>query len=163
MLGKLNFKVKVNKKVLGTEIANSSLQSRCENALLDFGVYLESLTPVGATGNLKRSLDVGLKQVLIGSSIQFIGEIAYRDPLAKQKTVGRGPGLAPPLQPIQDWVTAKGSLNPIRDAHRVRRKIAKYGTERWRKNDNWVGLNRDGSIKPSSPLMRLKEYFRKRV
>jgi hypothetical protein len=156
-------RVKVNQKILGTQLANSPIKEAHINSLLDVAGELQSNTPVGATGRLKASWDVEFQEVLIGSSIQFTAQIVNRAEYAQYGIIGRGPGKLPPMQPIVDWVTAKGSSNPVRDAWKVRVGIAKRGTIRWRKNDNWVGLNRDGSIKPDSPLRKWKDKFKERI
>jgi hypothetical protein len=156
-------RVKVNQKILGTQLANSPIKEAYINSLLDVAGELQSNTPIGATGQLKAGWDVDFQEVLIGSSIQFVAKIVNRAEYAQYGIIGRGPGKLPPMQPIVDWVTAKGSSNPAKDAWRVRVKIAREGTFRWKRNNNWVGLNRDGSIKPDSPLRKWKDRFKARI
>jgi hypothetical protein len=160
---RFRLRVKVNQKVLGTQVANSPIKESQVDSLLEIVGELQANTPVGATGRLKAGWDVEFQDILIGSSIQFIAQIVNRAEYAEYGIIGRGPGLMPPYQPIEDFVIAKGSVNPKRDAWRVRVAIAKRGTIRWRNNDNWVGLNRDGSIKPDSPLRQWKEKFQLRI
>lgn len=118
---------------------------------LDAADELQRLSPVGATGDLKRGWDViPARRSPIGFEVTV--PIVNNAPNALNRIVGRGPGKFPPEAPIAAWVDAKGidkkAIFPIR------RAIATKGTKRWRDGKNFAGLDRDGKPLPGSPIKR---------
>jgi hypothetical protein len=60
------------------------------------------------------------------------------------RLVGRGPGKMPPYgkgTPLAEWAEAKKM-----HAYSVAQKIAKEGTERWKKNENILGVDRISGV-----------------
>jgi hypothetical protein len=124
------------------------LLAAIESAALDLAIELENNSPVGATGDFKRSWDVEVDPM--ESSVRVT--IKNTDPVGQFKAIGRDAGGMPPIEPIRAWVAAKGL--PANAVYLVRRKIAREGTERYRSGENVIGANRDNTIPPE----KIAEY-----
>lgn len=121
---------------------------------------LKRVSPVGATGELRDGWQAKPARKLGGVG-QYSVDITNRAPNSFYRIVGRGPGRMPPKQPILDWVYAKGirGKEAERRAFLIRRKIGEKGTERWMERDNPVGMRRDGSFSPKSPIISIQKQI----
>jgi hypothetical protein len=133
-----------------------------ESALLDIADEYQRNSPVGATGLLKSSWDVNVTTTPTSIS----GIISNTAPASKFRGLGRDAGRFPPLEPLKDWVLAKGLASEPKKAKRIAfligRKIAREGTNRFKTNNNPFSLNRDGSKKVELNRLfinRLKFYL----
>lgn len=115
---------------------------------------LRDTSPVGATGDLKAGWKMRPTRKSAGIS-QYSTDITNTAANSFYRIVGRGPGKMPPKQPILDWVQSKGirGKEAERRAFLIRRKIGKRGTDRWIERDNPLGLRRNGSLSPRSPIV----------
>lgn len=124
---------------------------------------LRARSPVGATSELKSGWTVIAARRAIGS---LRASIVNRAPGARFRIVGRGPGKMPPREPIEKWVVAKGGGSAAERRSRVyliRRKIAREGTDRWKDNDNFLGINRDQPVNEAEIFQRAKQEIINRV
>jgi hypothetical protein len=138
---------------------NPRLQSAFESALIDLAIKLESDSPVGATGQFKRSWDVDTSPTEMGMK----GTLKNIDPIGRWKAIGRGPGRMPPFgegSPLRAWVLSKGMSPGASFA--IARKISLVGTERWRKQENVIGATRNNEIPPEKQQEYL-DYVMERV
>lgn len=125
-----------------------------DDEALDLADELQRESPVGATGELRAGWDVIPARRQIGS---IRSSVVNTSDNAFFRIVGRGPGKMPPVEPIDDWVRAKAP--GLSDSERrsrvflVRRKISLKGTERWREQDNVLGLKR-GQTPDQSPKVQ---------
>jgi hypothetical protein len=93
------------------------------------------------TGDLRNGYRLN-KTVLKGG--EFSGQLQNTTPNSLYRERGRGPGRMPPFGPgseLNKWARRKGIV-----AFLVARKIAKQGTERWRKNQNALGIDRSSTV-----------------
>jgi hypothetical protein len=124
-----------------------------ESALLDIADEYQQNSPIGATRLLKSSWDVDVYP----SNNVVHGVISNSAPNSKYRALGRDAGKFPPLEPLKDWVLAKGITTSPKQVDRVAyligRKISQEGTNRFKENQNPFYLNRDGTKKP--PLNQL--------
>ncbi|MBP0022196.1 MAG: hypothetical protein J7647_32150 [Cyanobacteria bacterium SBLK] len=103
---------------------------------------LERLSPKGVSGGLKGGWIVAVT----GTTLR----ISHKDKAAEFKIRGRGPGKQPPMsKQFVAWARQQG-IPPFA----VAKHIAEKGTARWRSRKNFLGLRRDGSLEPSSPIMK---------
>lgn len=117
--------------------------------MLDAADQLQKMSPVGATGGLKRGWDV-IPARRQSSSYETQVTITNSAPAAVNRIVGRAPGKFPPDAPVRAWVKAKGI-----DEKRtfvIRRAIARKGTKRWRDKQNFAGFDLKGNPLPGSPV-----------
>lgn len=145
----MTLKIKFNKNKLSRSVAQR-VAKIIDDRLLDFADEAQKTSPVGVTGGLVRGWDV-IPATTVGKVIR--GVVMNNAQNSYYKEVGRGPGKQPPFTPIQAWVIFK---NPGLDSNavwirtqRLRESIAKSGTERWRTEDNPIGLrpvNKGGGI-----------------
>ncbi len=88
-----------------------------------------------SSGKSARSLQI----IEVNRGGQLVGEDYFQ-----QQITGRRPGKFPPIQPIMDWIDAKGlSLNKIKKkslAFLIARKISKQGTDIYRKKRDGLSV-----------------------
>ena len=134
-----------------------------DDELLDLADELQRESPVGATGDLKAGWTVVPSRRRIGeitSSVVNTADDAFF------RIVGRGPGKMPPEEPIDAWVRSKGGGSESDRRRRVfliRRKIAREGTDRWRNQDNILGLKRGEGINQSDKVQKTRDRIVRRV
>jgi hypothetical protein len=151
--GEITTKITVDPNVLLDAAERAGVYSVFTEGMRELVDYLTEASPVGATGDLKLSWDyVEPRRERGQTSIRVI--VTNKSQNAIYRVVGRGAGGMPPYQPIADWVIAKGI--PLAAVYPIRRAIARRGTLRYRRQENFAGINPDGSLKPDSPI-RLKE------
>ena len=132
-------------RVQCNQIFNNAAQTATEQ--------LKAITPVGATGQLQEGWRVTpARRNTVGFDTTVV--ISNTAPKAYNRLHGRPGGMAPPIEPLERWVRAKHpeERHPRRVAKAIAISIAKRGTERWRENKPVLGLHRDGSIEPDSPI-----------
>jgi hypothetical protein len=141
----------------------SRLLRAFESAILDIADEYQQNSPVGASGLLKSSWDVDVTV----SDTGFTGIITNTAPASRYRGLGRGAGRFPPLQPLVEWVQAKGIATEEKQAKRVAfligRKISREGTNRYKFNQNPFYLDRNGSKTvelQTKFINRLKFYLR---
>lgn len=92
---------------------------------------------IAASGKSARSLDI--------QEVQTGGQLVGNDYFQQQIT-GRKPGKFPPIQPIMDWIDSKNlSFQKITKkslAYIIARKIAKSGTDIYRKKREGLGITK---------------------
>lgn len=122
---------------------------------------LKKVSPVGASGDLRDGWQAKPARKLGGVG-QYSVDVTNTATNSFYRIVGRGPGKMPPKQPILDWVYAKGlkGKDAERRAFLIRRKISKEGTQRWIEKDNPIGIRRDGSLSPRSPIIVVQKQIR---
>lgn len=104
----------------------------------------------GVSGDLARSWTVRVKV--------FSFTVTSNDPAARWKIAGRGPGKPPPIKAIAPWANSKG-ISP----YAVAMAIAQRGTERWRTQDNFLNMRRDGRFAKPNPMDETRLRISKRV
>lgn len=121
---------------------------------------LKKASPVGASGDLRDGWQVKPARKLGGVG-QYSVDVTNTATNSFYRIVGRGPGKMPPKQPILDWVYAKGlrGKEAERRAFLIRRKISNRGTDRWIERDNPIGIRRDGSLLPKSPIVLVQKQI----
>ena len=80
---------------------------------------------------------------------EISGTLSNNTPNSLFRERGRPPGKFPPFfpgSPLERWARAKGI-----NAFLVARKIAEQGTERWRKNENALGIDRNDTRDSINP------------
>lgn len=117
--------------------------------MLDAADQLQKMSPVGATGQLKRGWDV-IPARRISSSYETQVTITNSAPAAVNRIAGRAPGKFPPDAPVRAWVKAKGIDE--KKTFVIRRAIARRGTKRWRDRQNFAGFDTKGNPLPGSPV-----------
>jgi hypothetical protein len=126
-----------------------------DDVLVDVAAELERRSPVGATKGLSQGWDI-IPAARRRNQGEVLGSIVNKAPRSINRIVGRPGGRRPPIGPIKAWVLAK--INPGDDkkatsiAFLIARKIGKEGTKRFKDQDNFAGLNRDGSFKSGGLL-----------
>jgi len=154
----MTLKIKFNKTRLSRSVAQK-VERIIDDRLLDFAAEAQKTSPVGATGGLVQGWDITpattTGRVIRGVVVNNAQNSYYRE-------VGRGPGKQPPFTPIQAWVIFKNpglALNAVWiRTQRLRESIAERGTERWRTENNPIGLrpgNKGGGIIPGGLIDRI--------
>ncbi len=107
---------------------------------------LAAASPVGHTKNLSRRwklfTTVSNSFTSGGSgtnAFEVYCRISNTAPNAFFRIVGRAPGKLPPIRALKAWAKKKGYKDSA--AYAIQRKIAKFGTERYRTGNNMAGLN----------------------
>lgn len=103
----------------------------------DYTNYLSRISPRGHTGNLAARWKV-VTEINRALPAQIYCRITNTAPAAYFRIVGRAPGELPPIRPIKAWAKKKGFGEGA--AYAIRRRIAKFGTERYRTGDNMAGM-----------------------
>jgi len=123
---------------------------------------LKQESPVGATGDYQKGWSL-IPVRRLPSSFELQATIRNSAEYATYAARGRGPGKFPPYKPgspLAAWAVTKGI-----PAFLVARKIAREGTKLWRQGNgnNPLGLKRDGTIAPNSPIAQAEERIRARL
>jgi hypothetical protein len=159
--GKIDLKITVDS--LAREVV-PSLKEVFTDALLDTADQLQQESYRGATLDLAGSWDINVKQK---NNFQIEGEITNNSDRAINRVAGRGAGKAPPIEPLTDWIIAKGIATDRKRARgisfAIARKIAREGTDRYQANENFLGLNRDGSFKPNDRLEQIAREISEKI
>jgi hypothetical protein len=143
----VKLKIKANPGFIASEVMKRGLYDAYIDALLDLADEFQQNSPVGATKELKGSWDVTRpkKQAV---TFQIDASITNNSERAGNRIAGRSPGAAPPIEPLTDWVIAKGIATEPKRARSISfaiaKKIAREGTERHQEGNNWVGISSDG-------------------
>lgn len=121
---------------------------------------LKRVSPVGATGELRDGWVARPARKIPGVG-EYSLDVTNTAPNYFYRVVGRGPGRMPPKQPILDWVYSKGLKGKVaeRRAFLIRRKISKEGTQRWIERDNPIGIRRNGTLSPKSPILAAQKQI----
>lgn len=104
----------------------------------------------GVSGKLAQSWRIQTKT--------FSFKVWSDDPAAQYKIAGRGPGKMPPIKAIAPWADAKGI-----SAWAVAISIGRRGTERWRTQQNFLNMKRDGKLKKPNPFDNTRLTIMRRV
>jgi hypothetical protein len=163
--GNVRLKISANPGVIADVAYRAGIQKIFEDELLNCAAELERESPRGATGQLASSWQVTIPR-REPSGFTISASIYNTSDNAIFRIAGRGPGLFPPLAPIQQWVETKIESDPLlsrRIAFLIARKIATVGTQRYRDRINVAGINRDGTLQPNSPIRRAEERIVRRI
>ena len=154
--GDLRLKIKVNPGLLADQVMKSSLYDAYTDALLDLAQEFQDNSPIGASRMLVEGWDVQNSPKRVAWGFEVKSNITNSAGNARNRIGGRPGGTPPPIQPLTDWVMAKGiAANPNKArgiAFAIRRKIANEGTERFKAKDNWVGIDHLGKRIPGGRL-----------
>ena len=154
--GNLRLKVNVNPGYLSSRLLKSKIYDTYTSALLDLAQEFQENSSVGATRQLKESWDVQNTPKRVAWGFEVKSNIINTSERAVNRIAGRPPGAPPPVQPLQEWVIAKGiETNPKKArgvAFAIRRKIMNEGTERYKERENWVGIDNKGKRIPGGRL-----------
>lgn len=164
MRGKFRYTGNISR--LSNEVAkavsnNKELRKKIDNFLAEEIQYLTENSPVGATRLLRSSWEA-TKSRKASNMYSYITFSIRNDSLNSINRIGgREPGKMPPLEPIRAWALAV--LGDASAAFPIARKIATVGTERYKKNKNWVGVDYTDNIIPGGRVdtfaKRLLEYI----
>ena len=129
-----------------------------DTAMLDLADELQRKSPVGASKELIQGWDV-IPAKRLANGLDIKGSVVINAEAAYFRIVGRGPGKAPPIDKdkIGRWVAVKFSGDIRSIAFAIARKIALKGTDRWIKQENILGLNRDGTFQQGSIVDKAKQ------
>lgn len=148
MQGNLKLNIKVNPGYLASEVMRKGVYDVYTDALLDAAAEFQANSPVGSTRALKESWDVQNSPKKEAVTFTVKSNIINTSDRAVNRIAGRPPGTPPPVEPLVDWVMAKGLASEAKKARgiafAIRNKIAKQGTERYKDGDNWVGIDHKG-------------------
>ena len=139
---------------INVDIPVEQVEDIFTDGLLDIADNFQRTTPVGSTGILKRSWDIDV----IKTEGNLTGKIYNTAPNSFHRLLGRGSGRMPPITPLFEWTKAKiepDEKKAKRIAFLIAKKIGRSGTQRFVKNKNNLGLNKDGSLKPNGKLVQL--------
>ena len=162
----LKLKVKVNPGYLASEVMRKGVYDAYTDALLDAADEFQKGSPVGATKQLKSSWQVQNSPRQVAFGFEVTSNIINTSEAARNRIAGRPPGTPPPVQPLVDWVEAKGiavgsSARSI--AFAIRAKIAREGTERYKAGNNWVGINNKGDRIPGGRLEQIEREIADKI
>lgn len=144
-------------------------------AASDAVAELKALSPVGATGELQemwRYIPARRETVTFTTVATIVNNASN----VESRIFGRGPGLAPPIEPLERWIEAKQTANgngngngngrkaKLRSrAVALSKKIAREGTERYKEGSNPFGLTPSGGFLQGSPMSKCEEQIRVRL
>jgi hypothetical protein len=163
--GNLRLKISTNPGYIADLVFRGGVQKIFEDELLETAAQLERESPVGATGQLKSSWRVTIPR-REPTGFAIAGSIYNDAPNAINRIAGRSPGLFPPIQPIFEWTLFKIESDPKqarRIAFLIARGIAQKGTQRWRKQENIAGIDRQGRLREDSPIRKAEERIARRI
>jgi hypothetical protein len=103
----------------------------------NYASYLSQISPRGFTGNLAARWKV-VTAVDVLLPAQVYCRISNTAPNAYYRIVGRAPGKMPPIRPLKSWAKKKGLREGA--AYAIQRRIAKFGTQRFRSGVNMAGM-----------------------
>jgi hypothetical protein len=108
------------------------------------------------------------RRQLISSDVAV--SIKNKSDNAYAKIFGRPAGGMPPEDPLERWVKSKLFANKQvtkgelkRTTYAIRRHIGLHGTNRWRNDDNPLGLNKDLTVKSTSPIAEMEQNIIKEL
>lgn len=113
----------------------TGIQQALDSTAEELAAKFRQQSPVGVTGELRDNWRT--------TSKRFEATIRNDSDQAFQRVVGRGPGKFPAYgesTPLGKWARLKGI-----PAFLVARKISREGTERWKEQRNFAGLDREGN------------------
>ena len=158
----LRLELNFNPKYLQPEVAKR-VRRVFDDVALDLADQLQQESPVGATGQLAAGWNVTpAKRSPATFDIRVF--VTNSAPKALQRIVGQGPGplMSPSeMDDLADWAEAKGMPRTV--ALPIAKKIAKFGTQRWRDRENFAGLDRRGRPMPGSPILEAEDEIARRV
>lgn len=161
----LRLKVSVNPGYLASQVMKKGLYDKYIDCLLDAADEFQKNSVIGATSALKNSWDITAPRK---ESVTFDinASIVNTSEAARYRIAGRGAGKPPKIQPLVDWVEAKGiavgsSARSI--AFAIRAKIAREGTERYKAGNNWVGINNKGDRIPGGRLEQIEREIAEKL
>ncbi|MEN9566226.1 MAG: hypothetical protein RLZZ69_1422 [Cyanobacteriota bacterium] len=161
MSANLKFNIKVNPGYLADQVVKSGLYERYSDALLDIAEEFQVNSPVGATRQLKSSWDVQNSPKAVAWGFEVRSNIINTSDRALNRIAGRPSGTPPPVEPLINWVKAKGIESDTKKAKGVAfaiaKKIAKKGTDRHVAKKNWVGIDDKGNRISGGRLEELEE------
>ncbi|MEL6225341.1 MAG: HK97 gp10 family phage protein [Cyanobacteria bacterium J06627_8] len=134
-----------------------------DDEALELADRLQQASPVGATGELKAAWDVIPARRQVGDIRVAVINTADN---AYSRIVGRGPGKFPPVEPVEAWVRTKvgGSEEERRRAtFLIRRKIAREGTERYKRKDNILRIQPRETVDKSPLIQETRERIIARI
>lgn len=137
----------------GFERFTQDVQNILDDGALDLATELQQESPVGVSGDLKGGWDVEIKK--------FEVVVVNRTPNALERTVGRAPGKFPPYgenTPLGKWARSKGI-----PAFLIARKIAREGTDRWKEQRNFAGLDREGNPYRGGTIDRARDELARKL
>ena len=163
--GNIKLDISIDSQVLAQEAMQSGkIKETFTDALLDVADELQQESYRGATLDLAGSWDVEVDQ---SSPFTLQGEITNTSKRAINRVAGRKPGRMPPIQPLTDWVIAKGIATDRRRAKAISfaiaRKIQREGTDRHKSGDNFLDLNPDGTFKPSGRIEEIAKAIAEKL
>ncbi len=165
--GDLRLKVNVNPGYIADRILKSKVYDTYTDCLLELAQEFQENSPVGASGQLKASWDVQNTPKRVAWGFEVKSNIVNTSERAINRIGGRAPGAPPPVTPLQEWVIAKGiESNPKKArgiAFAIRRKIMNEGTERYKKRENWVGIDNKGKRIPGGRLEQAEKEIAARL
>lgn len=112
-------------------------KSAFDTAMIDLAIHLQQSSPRGVSSgrnSLAGGWDVIPAKKRRGLIPEVIGQVVNTSTDAEFRVRGRGPGRFPPYEKgsnLEKWAQAAGI-----PAYLVARKIAREGTDRWKKRDN---------------------------
>jgi len=126
----MQFDIDIDRELLNVsdDFADYWMRS-LKDVLEEFVTRFEKKSPVGASRDLKNGWSYRIKSL----------DESYLENDAENslfRIVGRGPGKMPPVRKLRKWAREKG-INP----YLVARAIGEEGTDRWRENENLLGVD----------------------
>lgn len=131
---------------------NAAYRRALEIAVLELLDYLEGVSPRGVSQE-SESLRGNWTFAIQRTRGAFLADAIIQNDADNSlfRVIGRGPGKMPPHRQGSDlerWATAKGL-----PAFLVAKTIAQKGTQRWRDNDNILGIDsKTGTLARDSPV-----------
>lgn len=171
--GNLKLKIVINEGAIASQVMRQSLYDTYVDGLLDIANEFQQNSPVGASSKLKSEWNVTRpKKEAVTFNIK--ASITNNSTAAGNRIAGRGPGALPPIGNLSDpesgllpWVVSKGlatnRAKALGIAFAIRNKIAKEGTERYKRRNNWVGIRSDGSRIPGGRIEQAEKELAARI
>lgn len=131
---------------------NSQVVSAFSVALFDTVEEIKRQSYVGATNQLRSGWDYTNPVVY---SDRITASITNDSQRVINRIAGRSPGKQPPVDPIEQWVKKKLKIpsNQARAiAFAISKKIGREGTERFKSQENFVGIDLNGNLKSDAPI-----------
>lgn len=161
--GNLKLNIRVNPGYIDNQIAKSGFYDAFTDELLDLAQEFQENSPIGATEQLISGWDVQSTPRKIPYGFEVRSNITNNSDRAENRIAGREPGGMPPIGNLENpesgilpWVVAKGiETNPKKArsvAYAIAMSIKERGTQRYRDQDNWVGIDHHGKRIPGGRL-----------
>jgi hypothetical protein len=121
-------------------ISIRSVRNKIRAVAQQYANELAAQSPRGATGNLRSRWKV--RFILQPTDSRYLADalcvVSNTAPASYFRITGRAPGKLPPIRPIMNWARSKGMSRA--QAYAIQRKIAKFGTARYRSGSNMAGF-----------------------